>query len=171
MAEDSLFSLCGLILQVTPVDRGCSRRVADVSSAAKPRSFVVPDVGFFPGLSNSQPPTLAMNSVRFANLPDWFSFKAPREADAATISNCFGVCLHARRMRIAGGLSMIGAPGRETPAAPPVPVPGCLSIAESGYFASTSPNVRRRCCCFRRRDCHLWAAGANLAILLMRGVA
>jgi hypothetical protein len=67
-------------------------------------------------------------------------------------------------LRIAGGLSLIGAVVAEIAAGSAGAGSGlAYRIAESGYRLNIPRMFAALAVALRRRDCHLWAAGANLA--------
>jgi len=127
--EYSLFPYA-VILQVTPVIA-----VAPLLLIYLPQQTAVVVcawiVGFFPVLSNT---TLGLNSVD-RNLADCFSFTAPRECRRCAISNCLRrLPFMLGGLRIAGGLSLIGAVVAEIAAGSAGAGSGlAYRIAESGY--------------------------------------
>ncbi len=102
-------------------------------------------VAFFPVLSNT---TLGLNSVD-RNLAGLFGLYGASRLQTLRISNCRRRCPSSSAgLRIAGGLSLIGAVVAEIAAGSAGAGSGlAYRIAEFGYRLSTFPGCSRRCCC------------------------
>ena len=157
--EYSLFPYA-VILQVTPVIA-----IAPLLLIYLPQQTAVIVcawiVAFFPVLSNT---TLGLNSVD-RNLAGLFQLYGASRLQTLRLSQiAVGAALHPRRLadrgrpvadrrrgrRDRGGLGGCG-------------VGPCLPNCRIRLSPQHSPHVRGVVVALRRRDCHLWAAGANLA--------
>ena len=157
--EYSLFPYA-VILQVTPVIA-----IAPLLLIYLPQQTAVIVcawiVGFFPVLSNT---TLGLNSVD-RNLAGLFrALRRLAAADAALSETAGRAALYSRRLadrrrpvadRRRGRRNRGGHRGRR--------LRPRLPHRRIRLPSQHSPNVRRAAVALRRRDCHLWAAGANFA--------
>ncbi len=117
-------------------------------------------VAFFPVLSNT---TLGLNSVD-RNLAGLFQlYGASRLQTLVYLKLPAALPYILGGLRIAGGLSLIGAVVAEIAAGSAGAGSGlAYRIAEIRLSSQHPPNVRRAAVALRRRDCHLCAAGGNL---------
>jgi NitT/TauT family transport system permease protein len=144
--EYSLFPYA-VILQVTPVIA-----IAPLLLIYLPQQTAVIVcawiVGFFPVLSNT---TLGLNSVD-RNLAGLFQLYG-----ASRLQTLRYLKLPAALPYILGGLRIAGGRYRRRRLRP------CLPDRRVRLSPQHSPNVRGVAVAVRRRDCHLWAAGASFA--------
>ena len=157
--EYSLFPYA-VILQVTPVIA-----IAPLLLIYLPQQTAVVVcawiVAFFPVLSNT---TLGLNSVD-RNLAGLFQlYGASRLQTLRYLKLPAALPFILGGLRIAGGLSLIGAVVAEIAAGSAGAGSGlAYRIAESGYRLNIPRMFAALAVALRRRNCHLWAAGANLA--------
>ena len=157
--EYSLFPYA-VILQVTPVIA-----IAPLLLIYLPQQTAVIVcawiVGFFPVLSNT---TLGLNSVD-RNLAGLFQlYGASRLQTLCFLKLPAALPFILGGLRIAGGLSLDRRGGRRNRGGLRRRGIGpCLSNRRIRLSPQHSPNVRRAAVALRRRNCHLWAAGANFA--------
>ncbi len=157
--EYSLFPYA-VILQVTPVIA-----IAPLLLIYLPQQTAVIVcawiVGFFPVLSNT---TLGLNSVD-RNLAGLFQlYGASRLQTLRFLKLPAALPFILGGLRIAGGLSLDRrGGGRDRGGLGRRRFRSCLSNCGIRLSSQHSPNVRGAAVALRRRDCHLWAAGANLA--------
>jgi NitT/TauT family transport system permease protein len=142
--EYSLFPYA-VILQVTPVIA-----IAPLLLIYLPQQTAVIVcawiVGFFPVLSNT---TLGLNSVD-RNLAGLFQlYGASRLQTLRYLKLPAALPYILGGLRIAGGLSLIGAVVAEIAAGTAGAAPGLRSGSPSPVIASTFPECSRRCCCCR----------------------
>ena len=157
--EYSLFPYA-VILQVTPIIA-----IAPLLLIYLPQQTAVIVcawiVGFFPVLSNT---TLGLNSVD-RNLAGLFQlYGASRMQALRYLKLPAALPFILGGLRIAGGLSLIGAVVAEIAAGTAGAGSGlAYRIVESGYRLNIPRMFAALAVALRRRNCHLWAAGANLA--------
>ncbi len=157
--EYSLFPYA-VILQVTPVIA-----IAPLLLIYLPQQTAVIVcawiVAFFPVLSNT---TLGLNSVD-RNLAGLFQlYGASRLQTLRYLKLPAALPFILGGLRIAGGLSLIGAVVAEIAAGTAGAGSGlAYRIAESGYRLNIPRMFAALLLLSARRDCHLWAAGANFA--------
>ena len=157
--EYSLFPYA-VILQVTPVIA-----IAPLLLIYLPQQTAVIVcawiVAFFPVLSNT---TLGLNSVD-RNLAGLFQlYGASRLQTLRYLKLPAALPYILGGLRIAGGLSLIGAVVAEIAAGTAGAGSGlAFRIAESGYRLNIPRMFAALAVAVGRRDCHLWAAGASFA--------
>ena len=144
LIEHSLYPYA-VILQVTPVIA-----IAPLLLIYLPQQTAVIVcawiVAFFPVLSNT---TLGLNSVD-RNLADLFRlYGASRWQVLAELKLPAALPQMLAGIKIAGGLSLIGAVVAESPPAPRERAPASPTASPSRAIGSTSRACSRRCCCCR----------------------